>query len=189
MDVAECQSQLPENNHHVAFMEHALSCARKSPPAPNKFCVGACLVDADEGRVLSTGYSLELPRNALEDGDQGSTHAEQCCFIKIAQKHGLPEERIGDVLPPNTVLYTTMEPCNKRLSGNRTCVDRILGLRGSVKAIYIGIREPDTFVGKSTGEGNRKLEAAGIRVEFIPETRLERVRAIVAGFFCVFSAV
>lgn len=68
----------------------------------------------------------------------GSTYAEQCCFIKVAQRYHLPEERIGDVLPRNTVLYTTMEPCNKRLSGNRTCVERILRLDGAIKSRLCG---------------------------------------------------
>jgi len=86
---------------HKGYMEYALEQARLSPPAPTKFCVGAVLVDADKNEILSTGYSMEL---------LGNTHAEQCCFIKVAQKHKLPEERIGEVLPKNTVLYTTMEP-------------------------------------------------------------------------------
>jgi len=148
---------------HKAYMEYALERACLSPPASTKFCVGAVLVDADENVILSTGYSLELPRDSL--GDPGSTHAEQCCFIKVAQKHNLPEERIGEVLPKNTVLYTTMEPCNKRLSGNRTCVERILRLNGAIKVIYVGIREPEVFVGENVGM--QKLKDAGVIVEVV----------------------
>ena len=92
---------------HKGYMEYALTQARLSPPASTKFCVGAVLVDAVKNEILSTGYSLELPRDSL--GDPGTTHAEQCCFIKVAQKHNLPQEqRISEVLPGNTVLYTTM---------------------------------------------------------------------------------
>lgn len=144
-------------------MEYALEQARLSPPAPTKFCVGAVLVDADKNEILSTGYSLELPGD--RPGDPGKTHAEQCCLIKIAEKHGLPEERIGEVLPKNTVLYTTMEPCNKRLSGNRTCVERILKLSEMIKAVYVGIKEPETFIGENTGR--RRLEDADIIVQFV----------------------
>ena len=89
----------------MSHMNFALERARLSPPASTKFCVGAVLVDAGNNQILSTGYSLELPRDSL--GDPGTTHAEQCCFIKIAQKHDVPEERIGDFLPEKTVLYTT----------------------------------------------------------------------------------
>ena len=63
-------------------MGYALEMARLSPPASNKFCVGAVLVDVDNNEVLLTGYSLELPRDFM--GDPGTTHVEQCCFIKIA---------------------------------------------------------------------------------------------------------
>ncbi|KAL9611230.1 MAG: hypothetical protein Q9167_004113 [Letrouitia subvulpina] len=148
---------------HKGYMEYALERARLSPPASTKFCVGAVLVDVNKNEILSTGYSLELPRDSL--GDPGSTHAEQCCFIKVAQKHGLPEERISEVLPENTVLYTTMEPCNKRLSGNRTCVERILRLNGAIKVVYVGIKEPEIFVGEN--EGRKRLEDAGVIVKMV----------------------
>ncbi len=148
---------------HKGYMEYALEQARLSPPAPTKFCVGAVLVDADKNEILSTGYSMELPADT--PADPGNTHAEQCCFIKVAQKHNLPEERIGEVLPKNTVLYTTMEPCNKRLSGNRTCVERILRLNGAIKVVYVGIKEPEIFIGENAGR--KKLEDAGVVVKFV----------------------
>lgn len=145
---------------HEAFMKHALEQANKSPPSPDKFCVGAALVSADSGQVLSTGYSLEYPRDYK--GDKSTTHAEQCCFIKIADEHNLPEERIGQVLPPNTVLYTTMEPCSERLSGNMTCVARILRLKGAIKTVYVGIKEPGAFIKNNNGQ--ETLEAGGVKV-------------------------
>lgn len=149
---------------HKGYMEYALQKARLSPPAPTKFCVGAVLVDADKNEILSTGYSMELPGDN-RPADPGETHAEQCCFIKVAEKHNLPEERIGEVLPKNTILYTTMEPCNKRLSGNRTCVERILRLNGAIKVVYTGIKEPETFIGENTGR--KRLEDAGVVVMFV----------------------
>lgn len=145
---------------HEAFMNYALQQARKSPPAGNKFCVGAVLVNADTGEVLATGFSLEYPRDYK--GDPGTTHAEQCCFIKIGDKYDLPEERLGEVLPPNTVLYTTMEPCNERLSGNKTCATRILGMKGAIKTVYVGITEPGTFIARN--DGWERLEAGGVKV-------------------------
>ncbi|ORY66268.1 uncharacterized protein BCR38DRAFT_465204 [Pseudomassariella vexata] len=138
----------------AAFMEYALDQARKSPPEP-------------ENSVLSTGYSLELPRD--QPGDPGTTHAEQCCFIKIANKYnpgdGPSETRIGGILPPNTALYTTMEPCNERLSGNRTCVERILQLKDKIKVVYVGIKEPGTFINKN--EMQKRLEDAGVMIKFV----------------------
>lgn len=145
---------------HEAFMDFALIQAQKSPPGENKFCVGAVLVDADNGKVLSTGYSLEYPRDYK--GDPGTTHAEQCCFIKIADEHNLPEECIHEVLPVNTALYTTMEPCNERLSGNMTCTTRILRLKNAIKNVYVGIKEPGTFIAHN--DGQERLEASGVKV-------------------------
>ncbi|KAI9170789.1 Bifunctional protein [Paramyrothecium foliicola] len=164
------QSSLPTLavGDHEGFMELALEQAGRSPPASNKFCVGAVLVDADKGEVLSTGYSLEYPRDYK--GDRGTTHAEQCCFIKIADKHNLPEERIGEVLPPNTVLYTTMEPCNERLSGNTSCATRIIRLNGAVSTVYVGIREPGTFIAHN--DGQERLEAHGVKIVY-PVKHLE----------------
>lgn len=66
---------------HKAFMGYALDRARLSPLAFTKFCVGVVLVDADRNEILSIGYSLERSRGSLED--LGSTHAKQCCFIKV----------------------------------------------------------------------------------------------------------
>jgi pyrimidine deaminase RibD-like protein len=152
-------------NDHKAYMLYALDQARLSPPSPSKFCVGAALVDADKNQILSTGYSEELPRD--RPGDPGSTHAEQCCFIKVGDSHGISDFDIAKVLPTNTVLYTTMEPCNERLSGNTTCVERILGLGDSIKVVYVGIREPDTFI--KDNEGIKRLEAAGVRVVLLDD--------------------
>jgi pyrimidine deaminase RibD-like protein len=148
---------------HGRFMLHALEKAALSPPAPTKFCVGACLVNADTGEILSTGYSQELPGD--RPGDPGNTHAEHCCFIKISERHGIPEARIGEVLPRNTVLYTTMEPCNSRLSGNKCCVDRIIELKGAIQTVYVGIQEPDTFIVGNSGRD--RLEAAGVKMVIV----------------------
>ncbi|QGJ00226.1 hypothetical protein CEK26_013294 [Fusarium fujikuroi] len=137
--------------NHEAFMEFALTQAKKSPPAGNKFCVGAVLVDAAKGRVLSTGYSLEYPRDYK--GAPGTTHAEQY-----------------------TVLYTTMEPCNERLSGNMTCATRILRLKGAIKTVYVGIREPGTFI--ANNDGQERLEAHGVKVVYPVEHWHDRIMEI-----------
>ena len=162
---------------HQAFMEYALKIARHSPPGPDKFCVGAALVDEDSGKILSDGYSLELPGD--RPGDPGKTHAEQCCFIKISEQHGIDEARIGEVLPPNTVLYTTIEPCNSRLSGNKPCVDRSIGLKGAVKTVYVGIQEPDTFI--TANSDRQRLEDAGINMVFVEGMQDQILKVAMAG--------
>jgi pyrimidine deaminase RibD-like protein len=156
-------------------MRLALDQAHESPPKPSNFRVGALLVDADTGVILSRGYTLEL---------EGNTHAEQCCLMKIAQSHSLPEERVGEVLPANTVIYTTMEPCNLRLSGNLPCADRIINTKGkdgegAIKRVYLGVKEPEKFVGEN--QGRSKLEMNGVECIHVPGLEEDILRVATAG--------
>ncbi len=144
---------------HLAYMEYALSLAKQAPPKPTNFCVGAVLVDEVTNGILATGYTMELP---------GNTHAEQCCLAKFEGK-ALSDDEVLKRL----VLYTTMEPCNKRASGNAPCTETILKTKfdgkSGIKAVYVGVQEPVKFVGQNTGKA--KLEEAGI--EYIHVSGLE----------------
>lgn len=157
-------------NDHRAYLEYALSLAKKSPPKPTNYRVGAVLVDTSSNTILADGYTLELP---------GNTHAEQCCLLKLAEKHGVPEEKLRDFLPRRMALYTTMEPCSKRLSGNMPCAERILRLAGSVETVYVGVMEPKEFVADNTGRG--ALEKAGIRFVHVPGLEQEIIEVAKAG--------
>lgn len=151
-------------------MQQALDLAKQSPPKPTNFRVGALVVDYSCNEVLATGYTLELP---------GNTHAEQCCFMKLAEKHGVPEERLAEVLPSTLALYTTMEPCSFRLSGNLPCVERMLRLAGSIKKVYVGVQEPKKFVSDNTGQ--KKLATAGIEVIHVGGLEKEILEVATAG--------
>ena len=159
---------------HVNYMRVALALAKRSPPKSTNFRVGAILVDETSNEIISTGYTLEM---------EGNTHAEQCCLKKIAAHQSIPEDQVGDVLPPQTVLYTTMEPCNKRSVGNESCVDRILrtakGINGGIKTVYLGVAEPDTFVGENAGRS--RLEAAGVVCIHVPGLEDEILEVAKAG--------
>lgn len=154
----------------VEYMRHALNLARKSPPKPTNYRVGALLVNADTKTILATGYTLEC---------EGNTHAEQCCFIKLAEEHKISEDKLAEILPENTVLYTTVEPCFKRLSGNIPCVQRILHLGGAIKTVYVGVKEPEKFVGENTGR--KQLEDAGIKVVLVKGMEKEILEVATAG--------
>lgn len=106
---------------------------------------------------------MELPGD--RPGDPGNTHAEQCCLIKIAEMYNVTEEELDEVLPENTILYTTMAPCSKRLSGNRTCTERILGLASRIRVVYVGIKEPGVFITENIGRS--LLEDAGVQLQFV----------------------
>lgn len=145
---------------HLTYLRQALELARKSPPGPTNFRVGAILVSNPlaEGSIptiLSTGYTLELP---------GNTHAEQCAITKLATQHKISETQLHTFLTQemNATLYTTLEPCGKRLSGSLPCVIRIISTRetssaghepqnskGGIRKVIFGAKEPDTFVKNS----------------------------------------
>ncbi|KAJ9474669.1 Dolichyldiphosphatase [Pseudozyma hubeiensis] len=110
---------------HYSTMLAALTEADRSPPTDAAFCVG-CVVSfskdlgkASPSEFLATGFSRELP---------GNTHAEQCALDKLASNFGLAKQPTDahNVPTLDLDLYTTMEPCSERLSGNLPCVQRIL---------------------------------------------------------------
>lgn len=122
------------------YMEQAVKEAQKCGPTTTQYNVG-CVIVAGEGLV--TGHSRELP---------GNTHAEQCALEKMK---GLAE---------GAILFTTMEPCSLRLSGNLPCVQRIVAT--PIKTVFVGVPEPDTFVASNTGRA--QLLKAGIEYVVIP---------------------
>ena len=130
---------------HKSLMAQALAIARKSTYIPSAFCVGA-IITTPNGVILSTGYSREQP---------GNTHAEEVAINKLLSS--------SSSVPKEAVVYTTMEPCSIRLSGNKSCVDRILEC-GWVKRVYVGVMEPADFVENG---GKARLEAAGIGYQLV----------------------
>lgn len=133
----------------LKYMQLSIKEAQKSIAAPQAYCVGAAIVDS-EGRLLSTGFSRELP---------GNTHAEECALAKLDG---------NQVNLENCTMYTTMEPCSVRLSGNRPCVSRII--EAKMKRVVVGVREPPNLV---TCEGISLLEREGIPVYIVPNVQKE----------------
>ncbi|KAL4870414.1 hypothetical protein BDV12DRAFT_195355 [Aspergillus spectabilis] len=68
----------------------------------------AVCIDASTGQIRTMGYFAEYPRDY--NGDPGTTHADQCCVIKVADRHNTPVGCIREAVPVNTVLRPTMEP-------------------------------------------------------------------------------
>lgn len=112
------------------IMRLAVDEARKCEPVETAYSVGCVIIDEFSGKVLSSGFSRELP---------GNTHAEECAVAKLKQL---------DTKPHAIHIYTTMEPCSQRLSGKLSCTDRILELNRTIKVskVICGILEPDNFV-------------------------------------------
>jgi len=116
-------------------MKLAIDEANKSIPLESAYCVGAVLVNPETNTVLATGFSRELP---------GNTHAEECCFLKLQNQEKENTIPSAADLMKNSTIYTTMEPCSKRLSGNKPCVDHILNY--GVSRVVMGVKEPQNFV-------------------------------------------
>jgi pyrimidine deaminase RibD-like protein len=167
-------------NSHLQYLKQALSEARKSPPKPTNFRVGCVIVSFESPSfpsILSTGYTLEL---------DGNTHAEQCALSKLASHHNVPEPSLASVLSPtlNTTLYTTLEPCGKRLSGNTPCVQRIIATRkdnpeGGIRRVIFGAKEPGTFVQDS--QSCRMLTEARVDWEYVPGLDDEILKVAMEG--------
>ena len=136
-------------------MELALEEAAKCTPTPSAFCVGAVLVSPSANTVISTGYSRELP---------GNTHAEQCCLDKVLALHLQNDAAVeAGPLLHGADIYTTMEPCSVRLSGNKPCTERLLAI--GIGRVFLGTMEPDEFV---NCEGTRLLKEQGVQVISVP---------------------
>ncbi|KAJ2784854.1 hypothetical protein H4R18_000888 [Coemansia javaensis] len=135
----------------VAMMQRAIACGRQCTSVERAYNVGA-VIASGAGAVLSSGYSRQLP---------GNTHAEQCAL------EALPAGAAAAGLEDAT-MYTTMEPCSTRLSGNTPCVQRILD--AGIRRVCYGVREPPTFV---DCRGVQLLAAAGVRVVHVAEAEAD----------------
>jgi pyrimidine deaminase RibD-like protein len=164
------------NETHLKFLSRSLNEARKSPPKPSNFRVGCVIVSfkREPATILSTGYTLELP---------GNTHAEQCALSKLGYSELDSSSR--NLSPElHAVLYTTLEPCGKRLSGKTTCVQRIIATQrenpgGGVRKVIFGAKEPGTFVQDS--QSCRLLTEAGIEWEYVEGLEEEILKVAMEG--------
>ncbi|WP_328692717.1 dihydrofolate reductase family protein [Streptomyces phaeochromogenes] len=126
----------------------ALACelAAECPPSRTAFSVGAVVVAAD-GTELARGYSRE---------SDPVSHAEEAALAKIEP---------GDPRLPAATVYSSLEPCARRVSRPAPCARLILD--AGVRRVVTAWREPDTFVAGADGSG--LLAAAGADVLVLPE--------------------
>jgi diaminohydroxyphosphoribosylaminopyrimidine deaminase / 5-amino-6-(5-phosphoribosylamino)uracil reductase len=125
------------------FLRQAIELSRRCPPSKTAFSVGAVVVDA-RGAVLATGYSRESDPH---------DHAEEAALAKLA---GAPR--------PGATIYSSLEPCLRRLSRPRTCCELIVA--AGIARVVLAWREPPIFV---PGGGAAWLEARGVVVTEVAE--------------------
>ena len=128
------------------WMTIAVEQARMCPPSATAYSVGAVIVDAG-GEEISRGYSRE---NDPHD------HAEESALAKLPP---------GDPRLRGATVYSTLEPCSRRKSRDRSCTELILA--AGAARVVIAWLEPRLFV--SDPEGREKLQAAGVAVAELPE--------------------
>jgi diaminohydroxyphosphoribosylaminopyrimidine deaminase/5-amino-6-(5-phosphoribosylamino)uracil reductase len=129
------------------FLRQAIELSRRCPPSDSAFSVGAVLVGAD-GTVLATGYSRESDPH---------DHAEEAALAKAAAGP-----------PPGSTLYSSLEPCLRRLSRPRSCCALITA--AGIGRVVLAWREPPVFV---PGGGAAWLAGHGVTVTEIPELAAE----------------
>jgi diaminohydroxyphosphoribosylaminopyrimidine deaminase / 5-amino-6-(5-phosphoribosylamino)uracil reductase len=132
-------------DEHGERLVKAIEISRRCPPSAEAFSVGALIVDAGD-RELAAGYSRE-------DGAGG--HAEEVAIRKVL---GTGRDLRG------STLYSSMEPCSIRLSGRRSCADRIIAC--GIARVIFALREPPIFV---ACRGVDRLERHGVEVLIYPE--------------------
>ena len=164
----------PRPSNPKGHMLYALEIAKQATAKSTNFSIGAVIVDEAENHILVTGYTNELP---------GNTHAEECALQKLNKKILVSPSQW---LSPDAklVLYTTMEPCNKRSSENSPCTETIITYNQQSKTrritkVYYGVSEPEKFVGTNTGQA--KLHAAGIQLQYVPGLDKEILEVATAG--------
>ncbi|GAA3885266.1 deaminase [Streptomyces sedi] len=140
---------LPTARERRRRLRETLELARRCPPSPTAFAVGAVIVAAD-GTRMATGYSRET---------HPADHAEEAALAKLAP---------DDPRLAGAVLYSSLEPCGQRASRPATCAELIIA--AGIPTVVYAWREPPLFV---TAAGDHRLRAAGVTVLEEPELAAE----------------
>ena len=123
-------------------MHTALALAARCRPSDAAFSVGA-VVATEQDLIVGVGYSRETGPHV---------HAEEVA-LRRAGRHAR-----------GATLFSTMEPCGERLSGRRSCAERIAA--AGVRTVHAAAAEPPVFV---TPTGFACLREAGVRVVRMPQ--------------------
>jgi pyrimidine deaminase RibD-like protein len=168
------------------WLREAIELSRRCPPSDSAFSVGAILV-APGGSVMATGYSRELdPHDHAEEvalakaGGLPSSERPPAAGAGPGEPFHL--SRTSDPAGPNSpanpsgftghgvaglagvTMYSSLEPCRRRLSRPRSCAELIVA--AGIGRVVLAWREPPVFV---PGGGADWLREQGVTVEEMPE--------------------
>jgi diaminohydroxyphosphoribosylaminopyrimidine deaminase / 5-amino-6-(5-phosphoribosylamino)uracil reductase len=141
-----------------SFLQQAIALSRRCPPSDTAFSVGAILVGGS-GEVITTGYSREREK---------TDHAEQVALAKAARL-AAPGPAL---VPAGATLYTSLEPCLRRVSQPLSCARLIVD--AGIGRVVLAWREPPLFM---PGGGADWLREQGVTVVELPELA-EAARAV-----------
>ena len=133
-----------------AFMRRALSLAAHAAGKTGDNPAVGCVI-VKSGVVLGEG--------ATQEG--GRPHAEETALAGVDAK--------------DATAYVTLEPCAQRSAGGIACADLLV--QAGIIRVVIAARDPHP---NAAGEGVKRLEAAGVPVDF--GLLEEEARAINAEF-------
>jgi pyrimidine deaminase RibD-like protein len=134
----------------LSRLREAIELSRRCPPSASAFSVGAVLVGSG-GSVLATGYSRERDPH---------DHAEEVALARVAQA---PDGGLA-----GATMYTSLEPCRRRLSRPRSCSELIVA--AGIRRVVLAWIEPPLFV---PGGGAQWLTDRGATVIQIPDLAAE----------------
>jgi riboflavin-specific deaminase-like protein len=149
-DVVVSDYIAPErDNIDRQWMEAAFELSRQCPPTDSAYSVGAIIV-APDGTEIARGYTHE--------GGDLKVHAEEAALSKVGDRS----------LLRGATIYSTLEPCSKRVSRPKACAQWIRE-SGCARVVY-GVVEP-LFL--QNGQGDELLRQAGIAVRHLKDTNYD----------------
>jgi 5-amino-6-(5-phosphoribosylamino)uracil reductase len=150
-DVLYARYLVQRSTRDEELLRLTVELSRSCPPVLKAYSVGA-IIAAEDGAILSTGYSRE-PLYGL--GDPSKNHAEEVAIAKL----GSDDPRLR-----TATLYTSLEPCSPRASRPLSCTDHILA--AGIPRVVLAYREPALL---AVCDGAERLQAAGVEVVELPE--------------------
>jgi len=155
--LTDAGSELIQSDVDREFCEMAVAEAKKSVAEddgePHPY-VGAVVVK--DGKILATGYRCETGEGR---------HAEFCALKKI-------NDDVDHIDLSGCTVYTTLEPCSKRNSQNKTaCATRLINAK--VSRVVYGMPDKDESV-----YGHVSLVEANISVDLFPSGLIQGLVAL-----------
>lgn len=134
-----------ERHSDADWLAEAIELSKSCPEVDSAFCVGAILVSAS-GQVIGRGYSRQSgPKD----------HAEEAALASAA---------LAGADLTGATLYSSLEPCLRRLSRPVPCAELIV--RSGTKRVVFAWREPPIF---QPGGGGEWLAEHGVTVIEMPD--------------------